>query len=92
MPISLGFLEWGAEWGCPYRGDTQITVTAPWISQVQRLSRGLTLIFLRAQPCSIFNILSVQLVTFRLKWVRNGQGYVIPSPFNSLINSPLNRP
>ena len=35
------------------------------------------------------NILSV--VTFRLKWGRNGQGYVILSPFNSLTHSPMNR-
>ena len=35
------------------------------------------------------NILSV--VTFRLKWGKNGQGYVILSPFNSLTHSPMNR-
>ena len=46
-------------------------------------------LFLEHSLAIKFNILRV--VTLRLKWGKNGQGYVILSPFNSLTNSPMNR-
>ena len=46
-------------------------------------------LFLEHSLAIKFNILRV--VTLRLKWGKNGQGYVILSPFNSLTYSPMNR-
>ena len=76
MPISLGFWKWG----CPHHCDSALDFTS---------SLGSLQLFLEHSLAIKVNILSV--VTFRLKWGKNGQGYVILSPFNSLTHSPMNR-
>ena len=79
MPISLGFWEWG----CPHHCDSALDFTSSEHWPPFNFSWS---------TCSLaikLNILRV--VTFRLKWGRNGQGYVILLPFNSLTHSPMNR-